>query len=195
VTKRGRVQQSEHKTGSPPSGEPEFLVVGKLRRPHGLKGELLMEILTDFPERLQPDKVVFVGEEKIQHRIRRSRMHSGALLVTFAGYHDPESAGEFRNTLVYVRADDRPPLQEGEYYHHQIIGLNVISDDGQRLGTLSQIITTGANDVYVVRTETGPDILLPAIESVILDIDIVKGLVRVKLPPGLVPDQGKQGSG
>ena len=93
-----------------------------------------------------------------------------------------------RNELVYVRADDRPPLAEGEYYHHELIGLRVVDESGDILGILVQILDTRANDVYVVRPQAGPEILLPAIESVILDIDLEKGEIRVHLLPGLIAD-------
>jgi 16S rRNA processing protein RimM len=103
-------------------------------------------------------------------------------------YNDPESAGELRNQMVYVRADDRPPLPEGEYYHHQLLGLDVVSEQGEYLGHLTQILGTGANDVYVIRPESGPELLLPAIESVVLDIDITHGEMKVRLLPGLRPE-------
>jgi 16S rRNA processing protein RimM len=164
------------------------LVVGKLRRPHGLRGEILMDILTDFPERLLPGETVYIGENYRSFNIRTRRPHKGGLLVTFDPYHDPESVGSLRNLLVYVRTDDRPPLPEGEYYHHQLLGLHVLSDEGQSLGHLIKILDTGANDVYVVRPESGSEILLPAIDSVILNIDLERGEILVHLLPGLLPE-------
>jgi 16S rRNA processing protein RimM len=88
---------------------------------------------------------------------------------------------------VYVRADDRPPLAEGEYYHHQLLGLRVVSDEGQFLGRITKILDTTANEVYVVRPDSGPEILLPAIEEVILVIDVDKGEMQVHVLPGLLP--------
>jgi 16S rRNA processing protein RimM len=178
-------EQLEKPAGSPGEGEPVFLVVGKLRRPHGLRGELIMEVITDFPERLEPGVQVYVGEGFRPLRIRSRRWHGKLLLIAFDGYHEREAAGEFRNWLVYVRADDRPPLPEGEYYEHQLLGLRVVSDEGKFLGWLAQILETGANDVYIVRPESGPDILLPAIDDVILDIDLARAEMRVSLLPGL----------
>ena len=188
MTKAAKSRRSEQPTGSPPTGEPVFLVVGKLRRPHGLLGEILMDILTDFPERLQPGATIYIGADYRSFTIRSLRPHRGGLLVAFDPYNDPESVGILRNQLVYVRADDRPPLPEGEYYHHQLLGLHVISDQGQSLGYLTKILETGANDVYVVRPECGPEILLPAIETVILDIDLERGEIHVHLLPGLLSE-------
>jgi 16S rRNA processing protein RimM len=89
---------------------------------------------------------------------------------------------------VYVRADDRPQLPDGEYYHHQLIGLQVVSDEGDILGILTGIIETGANDVYIVRSENDREVLLPAIESVILEIDLERSEMLVRVIPGLIPE-------
>jgi len=186
--KSGQFQHLEQPAGSPAKGEPVFLVIGKLRRPHGVQGEINMEILTDFPERLKKGIVVFVGQDHRPETINGLRQHGSGLLVAFHGYHTPEEVGVLRNEMVYVRADDRPPLAEGEYYHHELIGLRVVDESGNLLGTLTQILDTRANDVYVVRPQAGPEILLPAIESVILDIDLEQGVIRVHLLPGLIAD-------
>ncbi len=178
----------EQPAGSPGKGEPVFLVIGKLRRPHGVQGEVIMDILTDFPERLKKGLVVFVSQDHHPETIRSLRQHGKALLVAFQGYSTPEEVGVLRNELVYVRADDRPPLEEGEYYHHQLLGLRVVDEFGEFLGILAQILDTRANDVYVVRPQSGPEILLPAIESVILAIDLEQGEIRVHLLPGLIVD-------
>lgn len=173
--------------GSPSTGEPVFLAVGRLRRPHGLRGDMAMDVLTDFPERLQVGVTVYVGDAHQPLRIRRRRGHAAALILAFEGYTDSDQAGELRSQMVFVRADDRPPLPDGEYYHHQLLGMRVSSDEGQELGTLAQILETGANDVYIIRPETGPEILLPAIEGVILEISLASREMRVHLLPGILP--------
>jgi len=160
-------QAPEQPAGSPPNGEPAFLVVGKLRHPHGLRGEILMEVITDFPERLQPGFEVFIGEEHRPERIRSRRAHGQGLLVAFDGYTTPETVGELRNALVYVPTASRPALPPGEYYHHQLLGLHVIEENGNELGRLAEI-------------------LLPATDEVILEIDLENSLLRVHLLPGLV---------
>jgi 16S rRNA processing protein RimM len=110
------------------------------------------------------------------------------LLVAFEGYPGREQVAVLRNQLVQVRADDRPLLPEGEYYHHQLIGLQVLDEAGNILGKLVEILVTGANDVYVVRGPAGEEILLPAIESVILDVNLERGLMKVYLLPGILPE-------
>jgi len=173
-------------TGSPSVGEPEYLVVGFLRRPHGVKGEILMDIHTDFPERLKTGMTVFVGDEYQPMVVASRRPHAAGMLVRLRGIKSPEDAGLYRNTRVYVPAADRPELPEGEYYHHQLIGLNVVTDDGRELGLLVDILETGANDVYLVRDTAGNEVLLPAIPPVILEIKLADRQMRVHLLDGLI---------
>lgn len=175
--------------GSPSSGEPFYLAVGMLRRPHGLDGDLLMEVYTDYPERLKPGTRVYLGEAHTLITLDRVRPHNDGLLVGFRGVDTPEAAGRYRNTLVSVPAKDRPALPEGEYYHHQLIGLRAETDTGETLGLITGILVTGANDVYVVTDEAGRELLLPAIEPVILAVDLEAGILRVHLIPGLVESQ------
>ena len=171
--------------GSRISGEPVYLVVGKLRGPHGLKGEILMGVLTDFPDRVQPDVTVYVGQHHQPYQIRSRRDHNKGLLIRFAEFDSRETVVELTNQEVFVRADDRPLLPKGEYYWHQLIGLQVETDKGEALGTLAEILETGANDVYVVRTEGKKDVLLPAIDEVVLGIDLKAGEIHVHLLAGL----------
>jgi 16S rRNA processing protein RimM len=178
--------QAAVETGSPTVGEPEYLVVGFLRRPHGVKGEMLMDVHTDFPERFKTGKTVFVGDEYQPKVIASLRPVAAGMLVRFRGFKSPEDAGQYRNTWVYVPTADRPALPEGEYYHHQLIGLNVMTDEGRELGTLEDVLETGANDVYVVRAADGNETLLPAIPPVILEIRLADRQMRVHLLDGLI---------
>jgi len=181
-----RNKTASAKTGSPPVGEPEYLEVGFVRRPHGVKGEMIMEIRTDFPERLKTGMTVFVGEQYRPMVIASLRQHAKGVLVRFRGSKNPEDAGLYRNTSVFVPTAGRPELPEGEYYHHQLLGLNVVTDDDRELGTLVDILETGANDVYTVRDSNGTEILLPAIPPVILDISLADRQMRVHLLEGLI---------
>ena len=174
-------------TGSQTVGEPGYLVVGFLRRPHGVKGEMLMDVHTDFPERLKTGKTVFVGDEYRPKVIASLRAHAAGILVRLRGVKSPEDAGQYRNTWVCVATADRPALPEGEYYHHQLLGLNVVTDEGHDLGVLVDVLETGANDVYVVRGATdGIEVLLPAIPPVILEVRLADRQMRVHLLDGLI---------
>ncbi len=169
--------------GSPKPGEPTFLVVGKLRRPHGVKGEIMMDILTDFPQRLRKGKQVFVGPQHTPQTITSVRTKNQTLLVSFAGFEDCDQVGVLRNMDVYVQSAGLPELPEGEYYFHQLIGLKVVDEAGNALGELTEILETGANNVYVVRNAEDREILLPAIDGeVILKVDLERGEMHV-CPP------------
>jgi 16S rRNA processing protein RimM len=171
--------------GSLSGGEPAFLAVGKLRHPHGVRGEMLMEVLTDFPERLAVGSVLYVGPEATPRRLMKSRPHHAGLLITFEGFSTPEEVGQLRNQVVYVRADDRPALPEGEYYHHQLLGLRVSTREGETLGTVIEILETGASDVLVVRPPTGPDVLIPIVDAFVQRVDLASREITVQLIPGM----------
>ena len=175
-------ERDTHNTASPVRGEPVFLAVGRLRHAHGLQGEISMELYTDFPERLRPGTQVYIGDSHKPLRITRSRMKDKLMLLTFEGYQDCDQVNVFRNEMVYSRSDKLPSLSEGQYYHHQLLGLRVLDETGAELGTLSEILETGANDVYVVRSPGRPELLLPAIESVIIKVDLEKGSI-ISRPP------------
>ena len=181
-------RKTDQESGSP-QGEPLFLAIGKLGRSHGVQGEIALHLSTDFPERLKPGIQVYLGDEHISMKILSRRTKQGYLVLKFEGYDSPETVKALSNQYLFVRADDRPPLPEGEYYHHQIIGLQAFDEQGAHLGKVTEILETGSNDVYVVQPDKGPEILLPATEEVILEINLDQGLLRVHLLPGLLPGE------
>jgi 16S rRNA processing protein RimM len=168
-----------------PIGEPLYLSVGFLRRPHGLAGEIIMDLHTDFPERMKPGRKLFVGDEHKPMTLEGVRVHAKGLLVKFKDIETTEAAGIFRNQWVFIKAQDASPLPEGKIYKYQLIGFKVVDEYGNPLGELVEVLETGANDVYVVRDEAGKELLLPAIPSVILDLDVGRGLLKVHLLEGL----------
>jgi len=182
----GNVKQP---AGSPAAGGPAFLAVGMIRRPHGVTGEALVEIYTDFPERLQPRKVVYAGEEHVPLTIRLRRQHNAGLLLAFEGIATPEEVGIFRNQILYVTPAGRAVLPEGEYYYDELLGFSVEDESKKSLGLLTEILQTGANDVYVVTDPEGRELLLPAIAEVILDVDMAHKKIMVHLLPGLLVEE------
>ncbi len=173
-------------TGSSLGDEPVFIIVGKFRRPHGIKGEIRMTVLTDFPDLIGQGQTIYAGESYQQYTIDAVRWHGADMLVSLKELPDRTAVEIFRNIMVYMKGDDTPELPEGEYYIHQLIGLQVVTDQDQILGTIKEIIVTGANDVYLVDTGTGKDILLPAIDDVVLEINHDQGFIRVHIIPGLL---------
>lgn len=169
--------------------EPRYLAVGRVLRPHGVRGELRMELLTDYPERLAALKTLHVGEGHIPYRLSAVRLHQGIALIKFEGVDDRNTAETLRGATVEVALEDAIPLEEGEYYHYQLVGLPVVTDAGERLGEVVEVLQSpGANDVYVVHGPHG-EVLIPAIAEVILDLDVQAGSITVRLLPGLLrPD-------
>ncbi len=174
--------------GSPSQGEPVYLAIGLLRRPHGVRGDLLMEVYTHFPERLRIGTRIYVGDDHAPLKISRRRQHNDGLILGFAGVDSVDAAAKYRSKTAYVTAADRPPLPDGEYYHHQIIGLMVLDENDRPLGRVTEILETGANDVYVVTPSNGRELLIPALKQVLLDVNLTAGTMRVHLLPGLLDE-------
>jgi 16S rRNA processing protein RimM len=189
MSAKRQVSAPMNAAGSPLLGEPAFLAVGKLRHPHGIHGEMLMEVYTDFPDRLQPDTILYLGPEVGQLKLIKCRPHREGLLLTFQGYTTPEEVGQFRNQILYVKAEDRPPLADGEYYQHQLLNLNVITDAGASVGVVTEILETGASDVLVIRPATGPDVLIPMADTFIQNIDLTKHEIIVHIIPGMLVEE------
>lgn len=187
-TRRQIAAQRRNKDTGSPLSEPGFVLVGILRRPHGLHGEAQVSIETDFPERLKAGTKLFLGVERTPVTIRSYRTANDSLLLSFEEFPDRGSIEHIRNAPLFSRIEDSPPLPEGRYYRHQLIGLDVFSDDGRALGRLTQVLDTSANDIYVVDSEGGSEILLPAIADVVKNVDLDNKRVTVHLLPGLLPD-------
>jgi 16S rRNA processing protein RimM len=168
-----------------PAGEPVYLVIGYLRRAHGVRGEIIMDLHTDFPERIKAGRKILVGENHQPFTLDTVREHNTGLLVSFRGVDTPEEVGKYRNQWVHVKATEVPPLPEGKHYQYELIDLDVVDENGTPLGKLVEILETGANDVYVVRDDSGKETLLPAIPSVILNLDMSQRTLRVHLLEGL----------
>jgi len=179
----------ERLAGSPTAGGPAFLVVGKVRRPHGVHGEVVAEIYTDFPERISPKKAIYLGEKHVKLVIASQRPHNEGLLLGFEGVITPEQAGRYRNQLLSIAASEVSALREGEYYFHELLDMHVVDVGGNPLGKLTEILETGANDVYVVTDLTGRELLLPAIPEVVLEVDLNSKTMKVRLIPGLVDEE------
>lgn len=148
--------------------------------PFGLLGEMKVQSLTDNAERFAPKSKLWAGLQPVT--VSSSREAQGNVYLKFKGYPDRDSIDKFRHAMLQIPEAALPALPEGEFYRFQLIGLNVVTADGAALGTLDEIIETGANDVYRVRTAEGADILLPALDDVILAIDLAEKRMTVDPP-------------
>lgn len=167
---------------------PEHLVVGRAIRPHGVRGTLLVQVFSEIIRSITPSSKVFMGPTLIPAVVRSIRRHRGRFLLDLEGCTDRQQAEQWRGVEIHVRFDEAQPLAEGEYYHWQILGIQVMTEDGATLGQVVDIIETGANDVYVVRGDAGKELLLPATEEVILDVKPDEECMLVRLLPGLRPE-------
>ena len=151
-----------------------------------MRGELRAEILTDFPERLAEMEAVYIGPQHRRYTLAGVRFHQGAMLLRVEGCESRNEAESLRGALVEIPIDQAAPLAEGEYYHFQLVGLTVVSDEDEPLGEIVEVLSPpGANDVYVVHGPRG-EILLPAIKDVVLEMDFEARRMIVHLLPGLV---------
>ncbi len=167
--------------------EPDFLRIGRVSRPHGLRGELSIQVSVSKPPLLNDVEQVYIGPARVPYKISAARTHRKRLLLRLANVEDRESAEALRGQDVSISAADAEPLQTDEYYIRELIGLQIVTEEGETLGTLTDVLETGANDVYVV-TQDEDDWLLPAIKDVIRAIDLERNEMIVHLLPGLRPD-------
>jgi 16S rRNA processing protein RimM len=165
--------------------EPRFLAIARVVKPWGVRGELKLEVLTGFPDQLGRLKHVYLGPEAVQYTVARFRWHSGELLLQLADVRDRNAAEMLRDQLVQIAREDATPLEPGQFYEYQIVGLNVITLGGEPLGQVVEVLSTGANDVYVVQGPRG-EVLLPARAEVVQAIDLDAGTMTVTLLPGLL---------
>jgi len=190
----GAIQSDTNKRGSGDerAPEPQYIVVGRVLRPHGVRGEFRMEIITDYPERLEEHGHLYLApphspNDVERYPLEKIRPHQGILLVKLGGCDDRNAAEELRGMLVEIPLEEAVPLEEDEYYLFQVIGSRVETEEGEWLGQLDEILETGANDVYVMHGPWG-EVLLPAVDSVVLEIDPVERTIIVRPPPGTLEE-------
>lgn len=173
---------------------PLYLVVGEVLRPHGVVGELRIRILTDYPERIATLTNVYLGTSPTEpakaYPVEGMRPHlENYGLLKIRGINTRAKADRLRNMLVMVDIENAVPLEEGEYYLFQLIGMEVRTVEGESLGTISEVLETGANDVYVINGSRYGEVLFPVTEETVVETSISAGVVTVRVPEGLLPSQ------
>ncbi|MBM3959732.1 MAG: 16S rRNA processing protein RimM [SAR202 cluster bacterium] len=162
-----------------------MVAVGVVRRPWGFDGSVVIAQNGDDPDRLAAGRTVHIGTER--YLIERAGASGASLVVKLSSIDTEDQANALRGKALEVPAGDIPPPPRGSYYHYEILGARVITRSGEELGRVVEILQTGSNDVYVVRSD-GPDkaeILIPALREILLDIDTNEGRITVDLPEGL----------
>lgn len=168
--------------------DEDLVSIGVIRGAYGLRGEVRVAPLTDFPERFDKmEKVFVVGPGvKTLMNIEYTRTANQTVLLKFQGIDLREKAEGMRGRYLMIPEDEVYPLPEGGYYHFQLKGLTVYDQERGYLGVLQDILETGANDVYSIKSEEYGEILIPAIKEVVLRVDLEKKEMQVKLLPGLL---------
>lgn len=157
------------------------MVIGRIIKPVGIRGEVRVAFESGDPDRLRTVKVIAVrlGEETSRLHIVKAIPEAGPARVKFRELENPEEAGLLRGAELIVSAKDSPALKPGEYYVDQLIGLTAIASDGETLGRLEEILQPGTSDVWVLRGEAG-ELLIPAVSEFIGEIDFEKRLVAIQ---------------
>lgn len=164
-----------------------FLEIGVVVGPYGVDGEVRVAVTSDFPERFAALESVRVGERLRPYEVTSARLHRAEAILKLRGVDDASAAAALRGEVLRVSLADAVPPPEEHYYWHQIIGLQVLTPEGERLGQVVDILRTGANDVYVVRGPRG-EVLVPAIEDVVQSVDLSAGRMIVTPLPGMLEE-------
>jgi len=171
--------------------DERLLNIGKIVNTHGIRGELKIWPQTDFPEvRFKPgNKLIMVPPETgepITVEIAGAREQKNMFVVRLKGFDNINQVEKYKGWELKVAEEDRVPLSEGEYYYRDIIGCEVVTEEGEPLGKVTDILSPGANDVWVVAMPKGKELLLPVIDDVVLDVDVAARKIKVHLMEGLL---------
>ena len=158
--------------------------VGKITKAHGLRGEVVVLVYPDNPERFAPGSSVFL-EDGQELTIRAVHANGGRLLISFDGIGERTAAERVRGATLFVPISMLPALPDGEYWPHQLIGCEVVTESGQRLGAISDVIANPANDLWAAVDAQGVETLIPAIREFVVEVDLEHRRVLVRDIPGL----------
>lgn len=162
--------------------------VGAIASVHGIKGEVKVFPTTDEPAKFKKLKSVILKTEKEEREIalQSVRFFKNMVIVKFQGIESPEDAQKYRGATLWITREQAVPLRENEYYRADLIGLTVVTEDGEELGILTGVLETGANDVYEVTLSDKKTALFPAIRECIKEVDVEKGYIKVHVMEGLL---------
>src|SRR5699024_1159938 len=163
--------------------------VRKIVNTHGVKGEVRVIRITDYEERFTPGNTLYIvgkKDEPIPVTVKSHRTHKQFDLLTFEEFTSINRVEKYKDSLLKVAASDLTPLVEGEFYYHEIIGCTVESEEGEKIGQITSILSPGANDVWVVETEEGKEVLIPYIKDVVKEVNIDEKRIRIHLMEGLI---------
>jgi len=166
------------------------VVVGRIGRPHGIRGEVTVETRTDEPdERFAPGAVLSVDGPVHELTVERTHWHSGRLLVTFQGVADRTEAEALRGLLLHVeRGEDELPDDPDEYYDSSLVGCEVSRVDGTAVGVVTEVVHLPAQDLLAIRTADDRDVLVPFVSAIVPEVDPAARRIVIDPPPGLLEE-------
>jgi len=166
------------------SSELEFVTIGQILAPWGVKGKLKVRIVTDFPQRFAPSSKIYINRQPMT--IDSAEWHKGKVIIKLNQIDTIEAAQRLRGQPIEIHHSQVHPLPEGQYYHFQLIGLEVWTTQGELLGNITEVLAAESNDNYVVSGAKG-EILIPAIEDVVKSIDLDSRRITIEPIEGLLP--------
>jgi 16S rRNA processing protein RimM len=177
----------------PKQNETEWATIGKVVALFGVRGELKVRLLTDIPNRFAELDAVHVGPNHTRQLIQRVRPYKGEMIVLkLEGIDDANAAEPLRNQDLQIPLSELAKLPPDSYYQHDILGLRVFTLDRRDLGKIVDILITGSNDVYVVKTPDGSQVLIPAIRHVIKEVDLNRHAMYIDPLPGLLDNVNEE---
>lgn len=182
----GAAEDASHDTAPDrtPTTAPGRVAVGRINGAWGLRGHVKVTPLSTNPDRLTAGSVVLV--EGRPTKILEVVSPQGFPMIRFQGYPDRTAAERLRGTLIEINEADLPPLPDDEYYVDDLIGLDVVTTEGEPIGRITEVLATGANDVYVVARPGLRDVLIPAINDVVRSVDLGARRMVIEVMPGLL---------
>lgn len=166
----------------------DLVAIAKVARPHGIRGEVAADVLTDFPERFADlETVVVLGDDqsRAELKVEGFRFQKGRVFLKFAGLDTIESVEPLRNAEICIPEDEAVELEEGEFYDWELEGCRVVTTDGTEIGTVKELMRTGGTEVLVVQGAE-KDYLVPFAEAICTEVDIENELITIDPPEGLL---------
>ncbi|MBT2598732.1 MULTISPECIES: ribosome maturation factor RimM [Oceanobacillus] len=163
--------------------------IGKIVNTHGIRGEVKVVRITDFEDRFSSGNTVYLQDNQGEYKplvIATHRVHKGFDLLQFKGYKNINEVEAFKGLMLSIDEDQLTDLEEGAYYYHEIVGCKVFTTDGEELGKVKEILSPGANDVWVVQRINAKDLLIPYIEQVVKEVDNENKIIKIQLMEGML---------
>jgi len=174
-------------------GADDWVAIGEIVGTFGVRGEVKVEPLTDFPERFGRTETVYLGDGRVPRRVEGAHPHKRLILVKLEGVADRTAAERLRGARLYVPLAEITPLAADQFYIHDVVGARVQHVDGRYLGTVADVLSAAGNDLFVVRdAPQGGEVLLPAVREFVKSVDPASRLIVVDPIPGLFDDQAAE---